>query len=75
MQQEFRLGDQKKRETLFDKFSIRAVYWPTDQYLEKTLIIASHWSLPQEFEQVDKDKILKIFYFRTTAPAFYAIKP
>ena len=75
MQQEFRLGDQKKRETLFDKFSIRAVYWPTDQNLEKTLIIASHWSLPQEFEQVDKDKILKIFYFRTTAPAFYAIKP
>lgn len=75
MQQEFRLGDQKKRETIFGKFSIRAVFWPDDKYLKNTLIIASHWSLPQNFEQEEKDKILKIFYFRTTAPAFYVVKP
>jgi 4-amino-4-deoxy-L-arabinose transferase-like glycosyltransferase len=74
MQAEYRLGDEKKRETLFGKFSIRAVYWPTDKYLKNTLVIASHWSLPANFEQEEKDKILKIFYFKTTAPAFYAIK-
>lgn len=75
MQQEFVVGDQKKRETRFGKFSIRAVFWPTDRNLKNTLIIASHWSLPENFEQTEKDKILKIFYFRTTAPAFYAIEP
>lgn len=75
MQEEFKIGDQARRETDFGKFSIRAVYWPKDQYLKKTLIIASHWSLPEDFEQQEKDKILKIFYFRTTAPAFYAIEP
>jgi len=74
MQEEFKIGDQTKRETKFGKFSIRAVYWPKDQYLKNTLIIASHWSMPEDFEQKEKDKILKIFYFRTTAPAFYAVK-
>ena len=75
MQQEFKIGDQKKRETKFGKFSIRAVFWPTDQNLKNTLVIASHLSLPENFDQEEKDKILKIFYFRTTAPAFYVIKP
>ena len=74
MQEEFEIGDQAKRETTFGKFDIRAVYWPKDQYLKNTLIIASHWSLPADFEQKEKAKILKIIYFRTTAPAFYIIK-
>jgi len=74
MQEEFKIGDQAKRETTFGKFDIRAVYWPKDQYLKNTLIIASHWSLPADFEQKEKAKILKIIYFRTTAPAFYIIK-
>jgi len=71
MQKEYREGDQLVRETKFGKFSIRAVFWPGDQNLKKTLIIASPWSLPIDIsKQAD---IIKTFYFKTTAPAFYAI--
>lgn len=72
MQKEFKIGNQEKRETKFDKFSIRAVFWPTDRILKKTLIIASPWSLPEDITK--KANIIKIFYFKTTAPAFYAIE-
>ncbi|KKS95153.1 MAG: hypothetical protein UV71_C0011G0006 [Microgenomates group bacterium GW2011_GWC1_43_13] len=71
MQKEFKIGDQAYRETTFDKFSIRSVFWPTDQNLDKTLIIASPWSLPVDI--VQKANIIKMFYFKTTAVAFYAI--
>jgi len=71
MQAEFKEGDQVVRETNFGKFSIRAVFWPSDQYLKKTLIIASPWSLPIDISK--EAKIIKTFYFKTTAPAFYAI--
>lgn len=72
MQKEFMIGDQDKRETKFDKFSIRAVYWPTDKKLKNTLIIASPWSLPVGISK--EANIIKTFYFKTTAPAFYAIE-
>ena len=71
MQKEYTIGDQDKRETKFDKFSIRAVYWPTDKQLKNILIIASPWSLPEDITK--KANIIKTFYFRTTAVAFYAI--
>lgn len=72
MQREFKIGDQAVRETKFDKFSIRAVFWPNDHSLKNTLIIASPWSLP-----IDIDKhanVIKTFYYKTTAPAFFAIE-
>ncbi len=72
MQKEYKIGDQKFRETVFDKFSIRAVFWPTDKILKKTLIIASPWSLPIEIAK--ESNIIKTFYFKTTAPAFFAIQ-
>ncbi len=72
MQKEFEIGDQEVRETKFDKFSVKAVFWPKDKILKKTLIIASPWSLPVDVSK--EAKILKIFYFKTTAPAFYAIE-
>lgn len=71
MQSEFKIGDQTKRETKFDKFSIRAVFWPADSHLKNTLIIASPWSLPSDIAK--RANIIKTFYFKTTAPAFYAI--
>ncbi len=72
MQREFKIGDQEQRETKFDKFSIRAVFWPRDKMLTKTLIIASPWSLPIDIGK--EANIIKTFYFKTTAPAFYAIE-
>ena len=72
MQKEFKIGDQEVRETKFDKFSIRAVFWPNDHSLKNTLIIASPWSLPADIAK--RAKIIKIFYFKTTAPAFYAVE-
>jgi len=71
MQKEFKIGDQRVRETTFGKFSIRAVFWPEDMKRKNTLIIASPWSLPPTITQ--EAQILKTFYFKTTAPAFYAI--
>jgi len=71
MQKEFKVGDQTVRETKFGKFSIRAVFWPSDQNLKKTLIIASPWSLPIDISK--ETNIIKTFYFKTTAPAFYVI--
>jgi hypothetical protein len=72
MQKEYTIGDQDKRETKFDKFSIRAVFWPTDNKLKNALIIASPWSLPVEISK--EANIIKTFYFKTTAPAFFAIE-
>ena len=71
MQEEFIIGDQSKRETKFDKFSIRAVFWPEDMNLKNALIIASPWSLPPDIKE--RANIIKTFYFKTTAPAFYVI--
>ena len=70
-QEQYKAGN-KERETTFDKFSIRAVNWGEDQNLKNTLIIGSPWSLP--IQSIDKDKILKIFYFYNGQPAFYAVK-
>lgn len=70
-QREYRKGD-KEREILFDKFSIRKVDWRIDQNLKNVLIIASPWSLP--IETIDKNKILKTFYFYDGKIAFYAVK-
>mgnify|MGYP001590440017 CR=1 FL=1 len=72
MQKEFKIGDQEVRETKFDKFSIRAVFWPNDHSLKNTLIIASPWSLPIDIAK--ESNIIKTFYFKTTAQAFFAIQ-
>ncbi|MDD5415726.1 MAG: glycosyltransferase family 39 protein [Candidatus Daviesbacteria bacterium] len=71
-QKEYRLGD-KPREVLFDKFSIREVYWLTDKDLKNTLVIASPWSV-REKDIEDKNKIIKRFFFYNGKLAFYAIK-
>lgn len=70
-QKEYQKGE-KEREILFDKFSIRKIDWRDDQYLKKVLIIGSPWSLP--IQSIDKNKILKTFYFYNGQPAFYAVK-
>lgn len=70
-QQQYRLGT-KEREVIFDKFSIRKIDWRDDQNLKNVLIIGSSWSLP--IDTIDKNKILKIFYFYDGKPAFYAVK-
>lgn len=70
-QKEYRKGD-KVREVLFDKFSIRKIDWREDQNLKNVLVIGSSWSLP--LDTVDKNKIIKTFYFYNRHPAFYAVK-
>lgn len=70
-QKEYRRGD-KEREDIFDKFSIRKIDWRNDRNLKSTLIIGSSWSLP--IDKIEKDKIIKVFYFYDNRPAFYAIK-
>lgn len=72
MQKEYRLGDNSKREALFDKYSIRKVDWREDQNLKDTLIIASKWSLFED--TITKGNVIKVFYFYNGEPAFYAIK-
>lgn len=70
-QEEYKKGS-KEGEMVFDKFSIRKVDWREDQNLKSTLIIASPWDLP--IKDIDKNKIIKTFYFYDHEPAFYAIK-
>lgn len=70
-QEDYRIGN-KPREVLFDKFSIRQVYWPEDKDLKNTLVIASPWSVP--INEIDRDLIIKRFDFYNGSPAFYAIK-
>lgn len=70
-QDEYRLGT-KEREVIFDKFSIRKIDWRDDQYLNNVLIIGSPWSLP--IQSIDKNKIIKTFYFYDGKIAFYAVK-
>lgn len=55
MQQEFRQGDQTKKETIFGKFHIRDVYWLEDKKLKKTLIIASPWVVSKESSGTAKE--------------------
>lgn len=71
-QMEYHVGT-KPREVIFDKFSIRQVYWPADKDLKNTLVIASSWSVP-ESDITDKSKIIKRFNFYNGKLAFYAIK-
>lgn len=71
-QKEYKVGS-KPREVIFDKFSIRKVYWPTDKDLKNTLVIASPWSVPEN-DIKEKEKIIKKFYFYNGKLAFYAIK-
>lgn len=71
LQKEYRVGE-KPRENIFDKFSIRQVYWPADKDLKNALIIASPWSIPQD--SINRAKIIKRFDFYDGQPAFYAIK-
>lgn len=61
------------REVIFDKFSIRQIYWPSDRELKNTLVIASPWSVPESDIQ-DKSRIIRKFYFYNGKLAFYAIK-
>lgn len=70
-QKEYKLG-KRQREVLFDKFSIRKLDWGEDKKAKKTLIIASSWGIP--IKSVEKNKIIKTFYFYNKEPAFYAIK-
>ncbi len=70
-QKQYKVGN-KQRELLFDKFSIRKVYWPEDKNLKNTLIIVSPWSVP--LADVDENLIIKRFYFYDGTLAFYAIK-
>lgn len=71
-QRAYRVGD-KPREVIFNKFSIRQVYWPVDKDLKNTLVIASPWSVPEK-DIMDKSKIIKRFYFYNGKLAFYAIE-
>jgi 4-amino-4-deoxy-L-arabinose transferase-like glycosyltransferase len=73
MQKEFRIGDQAKRETLFDKFSIRAVNWNEDKNEKYNLIIASPWSLTKD--ALKESRILATFYFYDGREAYYALSP
>lgn len=59
------------REVIFDKFSIRQVYWPKDKDKENTLFIVSIWSVP--LDNVDQSLIIKKFNFYNGNLAFYAI--
>lgn len=70
LQSKLKLNSQKG-EIAFDKFSIRPIFWPDDKNLKNTLIIASPWSLPME--SVDKNKIIKDFYFYSGKEAYYAV--
>lgn len=70
-QKEYRIGD-KPREIIFDKFSIRQVYWPQDRNLKNTLVIVSPWSVPEEDSR--GFEIIKRFNFYNGRLAFYAIK-
>ncbi|MBI3103902.1 glycosyltransferase family 39 protein [Candidatus Daviesbacteria bacterium] len=70
-QKEYRVGE-KPREIIFDKFSIRQVYWPEDRNLKNTLVIASPWSIPEEDSK--GFEIIKRFNFYNGKLAFYAIK-
>lgn len=70
-QQELHSGN-KPRELIFDTFSIREVYWPSDKEMKKTLIIVSPWSVPES--DIKDNKIIKRFYFYNGKLAFYAIK-
>lgn len=63
----------KSREAIFDKLSIRAVYWPYDKEMKNTLIIASPWTVPEN-DIKDKGRIIKRFNFYNGQLAFYAIK-
>lgn len=60
------------REVLFDKFSIREVYWPADKDLKNTLVIVSPWSVPES--DLEGYEIIKKFNFYNGKLAFYAIK-
>lgn len=71
-QKEYRVG-KKPREIIFDKFSIREVFWPVDKDLKNTLIIVSPWSVPEK-DISDKSKIIRRFNFYDGKLAFYAIK-
>lgn len=62
----------REGEIVVDKFIIRDIDWRSDQNLKDTLIIASPWSV--QIDRIDKDKIIKTFYFYNKTPAFYAIK-
>lgn len=70
-QKEFHKGT-NPREVIFDKFSIRQVYWPADKDKKKTLFIVSVWSVP--LKDVDQNQIIKRFNFYNGKLAFYAIK-
>ena len=70
-QREFHAGS-NAREVIFNKFSIRKVYWPTDRDKKNTLFIVSVWSVP--LEDVDPGSIIKKFYFYNGKLAFYAVK-
>lgn len=71
LQKDYKIG-KKPRETKFDKFSIRQVYWPEDKQLKNVLIIASPWSI--RMDDIDERLIVKRFDFYDGQAAFYAIK-
>ncbi|MEK7616931.1 MAG: glycosyltransferase family 39 protein [Patescibacteria group bacterium] len=70
-QKEYKIGD-KDRELSFEKFSIRKIEWGKDYNLKNTLLIGSPWSLP--IQDIEKDKIIRVFYFYNKRPAFYGVK-
>lgn len=70
-QKEYRKGE-KPREIIFDKLSIRQVYWLEDRKLKDTLFVVSPWSVPPG--DVDQNLIIKRFNFYNGRLAFYAIK-
>ncbi len=71
LQKDYKIG-KKPRETKFDKFSIRQVYWPEDKQLKNVLIVASPWSI--RMDDIDERLIVKRFDFYDGQAAFYAIK-
>lgn len=64
--QDAKLGVEK-----LDKISIRDIDWRKDDKLKNTLLIGSPWNLP--ITSIDKNRVIKIFYYYNKQPAFYAV--
>ncbi len=72
LQTEYRMGDETKRETLFGKFSVKALFWPDDRKVRNALVIASPWSISRDSFD-DSQLIKEIKYYNSNITAFYVV--
>ncbi|MCL5090902.1 MAG: glycosyltransferase family 39 protein [Patescibacteria group bacterium] len=56
----------------FENFSYRPVYWPEDQKLKNSLLVASFWQLSPE--EVPAEQIVKVVKLYNGKPMFYLVK-